>query len=73
MEEELHTDLSGQAMEGVQLSEVWVMVVVMVMVMVVVELETDVLLEEGEQLAVLEDGQEDNDIEQEQELELEQA
>ena len=71
MEEELHTDLSGQAMEGVQLSEVWVMVVVMVMV--VVELETDVLLEEGEQLAVLEDGQEDNDIEQEQELELEQA
>ena len=71
MEEELHAELSGQAMEGVQLSEVWVMVVVMVMVMVVVELETDVLLEEGEQLAVLEDGQEDNDIEQE--LELEQA
>ena len=69
MEEELHTELSGQAMEGVQLSEVWVMVAVMVMV--IVELETDVLLEEGEQLAVLEDGQEDNDIEQE--LELEQA
>ena len=71
MEEELHTELSGQAMEGVQLSEVWVTVVVMVMV--IVELETDVLLEEGEQLAVLEDGQEDNDIEQELELELEQA